>query len=270
MSGLSSLSIATTTGVRVSASAAISPAACAPRSPVSPADAAPYRRVHDRDRGDPLGRLRQQQAPAVEPEDARGYPHCPERERRLVHRDERRRVQRAVEERLPALRPAEHGGRVERVRVAVTGQVPGVQDPARISTAHSAGRAQTGSDGRPSTSRPAVRVPVRRARRGWFPSTRWSWLLLRGGEFGIGRRRGWISRGRARRDTSAACWPHGTAAARCPAGRPARYGRYQPYCRDLRPTRPESPRCEARAAAPASAARYRRTSRRLRRPGAAP
>ena len=37
VSGLLSRSIATTTGVRVRASAAISPAACAPRSPVRPA-----------------------------------------------------------------------------------------------------------------------------------------------------------------------------------------------------------------------------------------
>ena len=91
-------------------------------------DAAPHRGVHHGDGGDAFGRLRQQQAPAVESEHARGDPHDPERERRLVDRDERGGIQRTVEERLPALRPAQHRGGVKRVRIPVTGQVPRVQD----------------------------------------------------------------------------------------------------------------------------------------------
>ena len=76
----------------------------------------------------PSSDLGHEHARAREAEDPPGQRHHPQRRRRLVDRDEVRRVERAEEERLPALRAGLHGGRVEAVGVAGRGEVPQVGD----------------------------------------------------------------------------------------------------------------------------------------------
>ncbi len=75
--------------------------------------------VQHADRGHALQRLRHQQAPVVHAEHPRGQFHHPQEGRGLVHGDEAGRVQRAEQERLPALGAGLRRGRVELVRPAV-------------------------------------------------------------------------------------------------------------------------------------------------------
>ena len=86
------------------------------------------RGVEQQDRAHALQRLRCQHRPLAEAEYPPGQLHHPQRARRLVHGDEAGLVERAEEERLPALRAGLDRGRVEVVRPAVPAQVPQVEE----------------------------------------------------------------------------------------------------------------------------------------------
>ena len=74
------------------------------------AEPAPHGRVQETDRGHAFEGLRGQDAPRVDAEQACGEVHHPERRGRLVDGDEVGGVERAEEERLPALRRRLHRG----------------------------------------------------------------------------------------------------------------------------------------------------------------
>ena len=95
-SGLLKRNISAATGVSASTAPAIRPAA-APNQRRTVA-------YSSADRRDALERLRHEDAPRVDAEDPGRDLHDPQRRRRLVDGDEVRRVGRAEEERLPALR----------------------------------------------------------------------------------------------------------------------------------------------------------------------
>ncbi len=88
---------------------------------------APHRRVEHADGGHAFQCLRHQQAPVVQPEDAGGQFHHPQRGRRLVDGNETGGVERAEEECLPAGAARLHGGRVEVVGPAAAIQADQVQ-----------------------------------------------------------------------------------------------------------------------------------------------
>ncbi|SFS36478.1 hypothetical protein SAMN05660874_00550 [Saccharopolyspora flava] len=92
------------------------------------AETAAHHVLHHPHRGHPGDGLGQQQAPGVEPEDPRGQRLHPQGQRWFVDRDERSRVHRAVEERLPAPRHPQHRGRVVGVGPLVDRQRPGVEE----------------------------------------------------------------------------------------------------------------------------------------------
>ena len=83
--------------------------------------------VDERDRGDAHERLRHEDAPRVKAEDPRRKRLDPERERRLVHRHQPARVERVVEEVVPARAHRAHGRAVVVVRPAVAVERPQVQ-----------------------------------------------------------------------------------------------------------------------------------------------
>ena len=85
--------------------------------------------IDDRDRRHPFQRLRRQHAPGAEAKKTRRDLHHPQRAGRLVDRDEVGGVQRAEEERGPALGTRQDGGGVIRVGPARGREVPQVQQP---------------------------------------------------------------------------------------------------------------------------------------------
>ena len=138
--------------------------------------------VEHADRGHARQGLRHQQAPVVHPEDAGRTAPYPQEGRGLVHGDEVGRVQRAEEERLPALRPGLGGSGIELVGPAVTAQAdeieqgggheqgqqrrPGPRRVARAAAQHRAtppraGRMTRGGPAGPGCVERAAMTPIR-------------------------------------------------------------------------------------------------------------
>ena len=92
---------------------------------------APRHVIGQRDGADAHQRLRHQHAPRAEAEHARGQRLHPQRERRLVHRHHSRRVERAVEERVPAGGHGAHCSAVVLVGEAVAIERPQVEHAGR-------------------------------------------------------------------------------------------------------------------------------------------
>ena len=118
-SGLLNRNISVATGVV----ARIAPAS----SPAVGDDTRLHRGVEQRDRGDALQRLRHEDRPRVQPEDPHRQVHHPQRRRRLVDGDEVGRVERAEQERRPALAAGLGRRRVVLVGPARLGQPDQVQ-----------------------------------------------------------------------------------------------------------------------------------------------
>ena len=91
------------------------------------AEPPPRQVVGERDGRDAHQRLRHEQAPGAEAEHARGQRLHPQRERRLVDRHHAGRVERAVQERVPAGAHRAHGGAVVLVGEAVAVERPQVE-----------------------------------------------------------------------------------------------------------------------------------------------
>jgi hypothetical protein len=123
--------IATVIGV----SASTSPARSRPCAPQAARQV-----VDQRDRRDAHERLGHQDAPRVKAEDPGRQRLDPERERRLVHRHQPARVERVVEEVVPARAHRAHGRAVVLVRPPVAVERPEVQRAARSSRAPSSGK----------------------------------------------------------------------------------------------------------------------------------
>ena len=117
--------------------------------------------VEDADDRDALERLGHEDRPRAHAEDPRRDRHRPDRHRRLVDGDEVRRVGRAEEERLPALRPRLHRGGVVRVRPARRAEPPEVED----GRGHEQGE-QRGAGPRPGRPRDRARGAGPGTRRG--------------------------------------------------------------------------------------------------------
>ena len=119
-SGLSKRNISAATGVSATVAPAIN--AAAGENHLSDGE------IGEADRGHTLERLGHEDAPRVDAEHASREVHHPQRGRRLVNRDEVRRVERSEEERLPARRPGLDRRRVEGVRPPRRAEVPEIEE----------------------------------------------------------------------------------------------------------------------------------------------
>ena len=104
---------------------------------------APHDAVHHQNRDDALDHLWQRQRPGMKAEDPRREGLRQERPGELVDRDGRLRVERAVEECLPALGHALHGDRVEGGEAGI-GDIPGIEQRATAANPSNVGRAHEG------------------------------------------------------------------------------------------------------------------------------
>jgi len=131
------------------------------QQPGGGAPVTPDQMREQRHRGHPLDHLRQEHRERVEAEDLDARHLDPQRERRLVDRDEAGRIEGVVEERVPARHHAPHAGRVVLVVEPVLVETPEAQ------------RRREGQDrdlsehyrGRPSRRRGSVQVGGRHDRR---------------------------------------------------------------------------------------------------------